>query len=115
MTRRRRATSQVREQSQAHGQQMVPVTELPHLAAAAARRGEQDRKVLVDLPAPQQVQTPGRAPGQWLGSGQKLPVAPRYWTEAEIEQSEQAARAPIPGHAFAGLVKGSREREEIER
>lgn len=106
----------VREvQSQAHGQQMVPVTELPHLAAAAARRGERDRKVLVDLPAPQQVRTPGRAAGQWLGSGQQLrTVRPRYWTEEEIEQAEQAKREPIPGHPFAGLTS-NREREEMQR
>ncbi|WP_039823465.1 hypothetical protein [Nocardia testacea] len=94
---------------------MVPVTELPHLAAAAVRRGETDRKVLVDLPAPQQVRTPGRAAGQWLGSGQKLrPVRPQYWTEEEIEQAEQAKREPIPGHPFADLTS-NREREEMER
>lgn len=93
---------------------MVPVTEVAHLAAAAVRRGETDRKVLVDLPAPQKVLTPGREPGQWLGSGQRLrPVPPQYVTEAEIEQAEQK-RTPIPGHAFAGLTS-DREREEMER
>ncbi|MGW1741329.1 hypothetical protein ACWCPQ_21290 [Nocardia sp. NPDC001965] len=107
--------SQVREQSQVHGQQLVPVTEVPHLAAAAIRSGRVDRKIRVDLPAPQQVRTPGRTAGQWLGSGQRLrPVRPQYVTEEEIEQAEQGKRAPIPGHPFAGLT-GNREREEMER
>lgn len=93
---------------------MVPVTELPHLAAAPIRRGEADRKVLVDSPAPQQVRTPGRTAGQWLGSGQRLrPVPAQYVTEDEVEQAE-AKRTPISGHAFAGLTS-NREREEMER
>lgn len=83
---------------------MVPVTELPHLAAAAVRRGEEDRKVLVDLPAPQQVRTPGRKPGQWLGSSRPVPaVKPQYLTEAEIAQTEQAKQKSQTSNTFAGL------------
>ncbi|MFQ6229943.1 hypothetical protein [Nocardia sp. NPDC002869] len=104
MTRRRPKADPVREQSQAHGQRMVPVSELPHLAEAAARRGESDRKVLVDLPAPQQVRTPGRSVGQWLGSGQALPpVPPQYLTEADIAAAEQAKQKSQSSSAFEGL------------
>lgn len=104
MTRRGPKANQVREQSQAHGQRMVPVSELPHLAEAAARRSELDRKLLVDLPAPQQVRTPGRSVGQWLGSGQALPpVPPQYLTEADIAATEQAKQKSHSSNAFSGL------------
>ncbi|WP_280396890.1 hypothetical protein [Nocardia carnea] len=104
MSRRRSKPNAVREQSQAHGQRMAPVSELPHLAEAAARRGESDRKVLVDLPAPQQVRTPGRSVGTWLGSGKALPpVPPQYVTEADIAAAEQARQKSESSNAFAGL------------
>lgn len=48
----------------------TPAQQIPHLAAAAPRRPETaDRLVSVDAPAPPTVRTPGRVPGQWLGSG----------------------------------------------
>ncbi|MEV0107210.1 hypothetical protein AB0H42_12820 [Nocardia sp. NPDC050799] len=105
MSRRRPKVNPVREeQSQAHGQRMVPVSELPHLAEAAARRGGPDRKVLVDLPAPQQVRTSGGSVGMWLGSGKALPpVPPQYLTEADIAAAEQAKQKSESSNAFAGL------------
>jgi hypothetical protein len=108
-----RADSTVSQQPKPRDPNEVPISQLPHLAGAAARRG--DRLIRVDPTTPQTVRTPGREPGQWLGSGQRLrPVPPQYVTEAEIEQVERAKRSPIPGHAFAGLAS-NREREETER
>lgn len=117
----RRSHRQQREQSQVHAAHLVPITELPHLSGPAIRRGETDRKVLVDLPDPQKVRTRGRRPGQWLGSGEPVRVVrPQYVTAAEIEQAEQqqspqAQRAPIRGHAFEGLTGSDRDREGWER
>lgn len=48
----------------------TPVQQIPHLTEAAARHPETaDRLVSVDAPTPPTVRTPGRVPGQWLGSG----------------------------------------------
>lgn len=52
---------------------LIPITELPHLADAAKRSGQTDRLIRVELPEPVQINTPNRAPGQWLASGKHLP------------------------------------------
>ena len=68
----------------------TPITEIPHLAEAARRRGETNRVIRVDAPQPQQVRTPGRRVGQWLSSGEPLsPPAPQYITPAEIAEIER--------------------------
>jgi hypothetical protein len=68
--------------------EFVPVTQLPHLAAAARKSGHTARVVRVHIPE-QQVKTPGRRVGQWLMSGKELkPAAPQYLTEQEIEQMD---------------------------
>ncbi|MGW6728740.1 hypothetical protein ACWF9G_22810 [Nocardia sp. NPDC055029] len=51
----------------------TPITDLDHLAAAARRRGETHRVVNVDAATPPTIRTPGRAPNQWLMTGE--PVA----------------------------------------
>ncbi|MEU6579567.1 hypothetical protein [Nocardia sp. NPDC046763] len=51
---------------------LTPITEIAHLSEAAKRLGHTDRRIWVDRPEPQQLQTPGRVPGQWLMSGEML-------------------------------------------
>ncbi|MBF6132794.1 DUF2493 domain-containing protein [Nocardia otitidiscaviarum] len=53
--------------------ELTPVTEVAHLAEAARRLGQTDRRIWVDKPAPPTIRTPGRVPGQWLKCGEKLP------------------------------------------
>ncbi|MEU4343109.1 hypothetical protein AB0H00_17835 [Nocardia sp. NPDC023852] len=128
MSRRRSPQPQQRGHSQVHAaSRLIPVTELPHLAAAALRRGEPGRRVWVDDPEPQQVRTPGRRPGQWLGSGQRLrPAAPQYVTVAEIEQvtgdpgpawdtSTSALANCRPGSSLADALSRGAEREGMDR
>ncbi|MFE2961831.1 DUF2493 domain-containing protein [Nocardia tengchongensis] len=59
---------------------LTPITEVPHLAAAARRLGQADRQIWVDRTTPPKVQTPNRVPGQWLLSGEFLTDPPeRPW------------------------------------
>lgn len=68
-----------------HGVVPTPITEIPHLAEAARRRGETDRVIAVDAAPPQQVRTPGGQVGRWLGSGQPVKVLnPQYLSWSEI-------------------------------
>ncbi|WP_416567350.1 hypothetical protein [Nocardia testacea] len=86
MSRRNTSRDEIREQLRPkNGVVQTRITDLPHLAAAARRHGTTDRVLQVDAPEPQQVRTPNRRPGQWLGSGQRLrPVPPQYLSWSEI-------------------------------
>ncbi|MGY1969745.1 hypothetical protein ACW9HH_36480 [Nocardia gipuzkoensis] len=69
----------------------MPITELPHLAAAARRLGETARVVQVEVSTVSPVQTPGREPGQWLGSGERLkPTPPQYLSWSEIDHDRDS-------------------------
>ncbi|MFI7524562.1 hypothetical protein [Nocardia salmonicida] len=50
----------------------TPITDLPHLADAARRRGETHRVVNVDATPPPTIRTPGRTADQWLMSGEPI-------------------------------------------
>ncbi|WP_280266697.1 hypothetical protein [Nocardia wallacei] len=51
----------------------TPAQQIPHLAAHLPAHPELgDRVILVDAAVPPTVRTPGRAPGQWLASGEYL-------------------------------------------
>ncbi|MBY8861118.1 hypothetical protein K7711_31900 [Nocardia sp. CA2R105] len=51
----------------------TPRSQLPHLAASTPSRPQMPERVIrVDAPTPPEVRTPGRVPGQWLGSGEFL-------------------------------------------
>lgn len=103
-TSRARAVSSVSQQPKPRVRNEVPASQLPHLADAVVRRGQGDRLIRVDPPAPQTVRTSGRKPGQWLGSGQMLPpVRTRYLTEAEITAAEQAKQKSQTSNTFTGL------------
>ncbi|WP_328410964.1 hypothetical protein [Nocardia sp. NBC_00403] len=66
---------------------LVSITDLPHLAAAAIRLGQTDRKIHVELAQPVEIKTPGRMPGQWLRSGQQLEQPPpQYLSWSEIDR-----------------------------
>jgi hypothetical protein len=82
---------------------MVPITDLPHLAEAARRRGEADRWIRVDATPQQLVRTPGRRPGQWLGSG--APVQERK------SEKSSALAAHRGGNALARNAARNSERE----
>ncbi|WP_067652928.1 hypothetical protein [Nocardia harenae] len=84
---------------------MVPVTDLPHLAEAARRRGEADRWIRVDATPAQVVRTPGRRPGQWLGSG--APVQERK------SEKSSALAAHRGGNALTRAARNSE--REVER
>ncbi|WP_280232294.1 hypothetical protein [Nocardia cyriacigeorgica] len=63
----------------------TPITEIPHLAEAARRRGETDRVIRVDAAPQQTVRTPGARPGQWIGSRQPVKTLhPQYLSWSEI-------------------------------
>ena len=89
MSRRRDSRPSVPEQPQ-QPTVSVPITQLPHLAEAARRRGHTARVIRVDAPSSQQVKTPGRCPGRWLGSGAPLKtVRPQYLSPPEIQEIER--------------------------
>ncbi|MEV6073412.1 hypothetical protein AB0L82_43280 [Nocardia sp. NPDC052001] len=52
---------------------LTPITEITHLAEAATQLGQTDRQIWVDRTPPPSIKTPGRVPGQWLMSGERLP------------------------------------------
>lgn len=85
-----RGVSTVSQQPKPRVSSEVPISQLPHLADAAARRGHGNRMIQVDPPKEPSVRTPGRSVGQWLRSGQPLP--PQYVTEAEVVAAEQQAK-----------------------
>jgi hypothetical protein len=58
---------------------LTPITQVPHLAEAARRLGQTDRRIWVDKRVPPHIKTPNREPGQWLLSGERLPEIPELW------------------------------------
>lgn len=62
--------------AETHAQQQAvptPVQQIPHLAAHLPAHLElTERVILVDAPAPPEMHTPGRVPGQWIASGEFL-------------------------------------------
>lgn len=64
----------------------TPITDLPHLEAAARRLHGTGRVIRVEI-ATQSVRTPGRTPGQWLASGEPLkPAPPQYISWSDIDR-----------------------------
>ncbi|WP_280410995.1 hypothetical protein [Nocardia asiatica] len=94
MSRRRDPKPAVPEEPQ-QPTVLVPVTQLSHLAEGARKSGHTARVVRVPIPV-QEVKTPGRRPGQWLGSGQPLKTPrPQYLSPPEIEAIERGEIAAI--------------------
>ncbi|MBL1079486.1 hypothetical protein JK358_34280 [Nocardia sp. 2] len=101
-----------RNDAKTEGAVLIPITEIPHLAAAARRLGHTDRLVRVDAPAPPQIKTPGREPGQWLGCGERLPD-PCACPERPAPPAPRVRAA----NAFAAAAahEMTSEREEFDR